>query len=95
MVDFKARTKEGIELTMVHDQLNFYAYCLKDESITAMMAYTLLDNEKTILSYDGKRSREAVSRLCKGLKNRDFSLNKHSPFCLSGQCNYKFICKDL
>jgi DNA helicase-2/ATP-dependent DNA helicase PcrA len=95
LVDFKARTKEGIESTMVHDQLNFYTYCLKDKSITAMLAYTLLDNEKIILSYDEKRSHEAISRLCAGLKNRDFHPDKNSQFCRSGKCGYKFICEDL
>ncbi len=95
LIDFKARTKQGIESTMVQDQLNFYTYCLKNKNIKAMMAYTLLDNEKTVFPYDEQRSREAVSRLSMGLKNQDFRLNRRSPLCVSGACGYKFICKDL
>lgn len=46
LVDFKARTRQGIEDTSVDRQLQIYDYCLDNEyGIEKLFAYTFYDNE--------------------------------------------------
>ncbi len=93
LVDFKARTREGIEETGVKDQLGIYRHCLVDTAIQRMATYTFFDSQCIDFDYDDGTAKSLLSSVSDGLKAKSFPLNKDPSRCPA--CHYQFICKEL
>ncbi len=95
LVDFKARTSEGIEEISVDKQLNIYNYCLNNLALDKLMAYTVLDNKMHEIPVEKEHAKNMLQSVSAKLKNENFELNSESPLCKTGNCVYSFICKEL
>ena len=89
LVDFKARTKKGIEETNVSEQLQMYHYCLKeDRPIDRRYAYTLMDSGEFDVPYDGKIVEEMLEGFQDSRKKGKFPGWKGCTL----DCIFKFAC---
>jgi DNA helicase-2/ATP-dependent DNA helicase PcrA len=93
LVDFKARTRKGIEETGVEDQLSIYHYCLKDAHIERLATYTFFDNQYIAFEYDDGKAERLLSFVSDGLKAQTFPPADNPARC--AKCYFKFICEEL
>lgn len=90
LIDFKARTKKGIEKTNVGAQLQIYNHCLsKNYNIDKLIAHTVEDNQKTCFSAKREETMKFLSDISEKMAKEDFCKQKNA-FC--GQCQFKFYC---
>jgi DNA helicase-2/ATP-dependent DNA helicase PcrA len=92
LVDFKARTSKGIELTNVATQLRIYDYCMdRQYNIGRLIAFTFEDNTPNEFE---KKQREKTREFLTGISEKIAS-NRFDPqensFC--PQCHFNFYCK--
>ena len=90
LIDFKARKKEGIKDTNVDKQLKMYRYCLNDKHINRLVAYTFMDNQKTLFDFDEGEIEDFLHKMSNDMKSEKYDRNKGA-FC--GDCQFKFLCR--
>ena len=90
LIDFKARTKKGIEETNVDKQLQIYNHCLDTiYNIDNLIAYTIEDNQKTFFSPTKKETVKFLAYISEKMAKEDFCKQKNA-FC--NHCPFKFYC---
>ena len=95
LIDFKSRTKEGIKLTGVEEQLNFYNFCLKDEGLERIAAYTFFDHEMTDFPIDREKIAGLLEKASMGIREGNFKPQPGPAQCRKDSCAFGFICKEL
>lgn len=90
LVDFKARTRKGIEKTNVGKQLQIYNHCLDTAyNIDSLIAYTVEDNQKTYFATKKEEVMKFLLNISGQMAKEDFCKQKNA-FC--DQCQFKFYC---
>jgi DNA helicase-2/ATP-dependent DNA helicase PcrA len=90
LIDFKARTSEGIQYTNTDKQLRMYNHCLQDDfNIDKLVAYTCLDNKRTEFEPRTEDILSFLESMSGEIKKENF-VKRESPFCQ--YCTFKFCC---
>lgn len=93
LIDFKARSRKGIEETNVEFQLKMYEYALKDSyQFDRVCAYTFKDRKKTYFDCDEDdycQLNDDLEDICEKISNQEFEKRKNE-FC--HLCTFKFCC---